>query len=88
LDSLLETKAVLDEMMKVLDDRTRKTDRALEKASLTLVSLADHEHLLLDELRRRLSRLLSHLPGNTWRRHPEVCAAEIKRFYVALLGAI
>jgi hypothetical protein len=26
--------------------------------------------------------------GKAYRQHPEVCVAEIKRFYVALLGAI
>ena len=54
-DPLLEVKAVLDEVMEVLDDRTRKTDRALEKASLTLASLEDHQHLLPDQLSRRLA---------------------------------
>ena len=77
---MLEVKAVLDEVMEVLDDRTRKTDRALEKASLTLASLENHQHLLPDELSRRLLTLLSHLRGRAWRRHPEVGVAEIKRF--------
>jgi hypothetical protein len=53
LNSLLEVKTVLDEVMEALDDRMGKTDRALEGASLTLVRLADHQHLLLEELRRR-----------------------------------
>jgi hypothetical protein len=88
LHPLLEVKPVLDEVMEVLDDRTRKTDRALEKASLTLASLENHQHLLPDELSRRLLTLLSHLHGNTRRRHSEICVAEIKRFYGALLGAI
>lgn len=88
LNSLLEVKTVLDEVMEALDDRMGKTDRALEGALLTLVRLADHQHLLLEELRRRFLTLLSYLREQAWRRHPELCGAEIKRFYVALLAAI
>jgi hypothetical protein len=88
LNSLLEVKTVLDEVTEALDDRMGKTDRALEGASLTLVRLADHQHLLPDELRRRFLTLLSYLREQAWRRHSELCVAEIKRFYVALLAAI
>jgi hypothetical protein len=88
LNYLLEVKTILDEIMDDLDDRTKTIHQVLERACPKLQRLADHQRSLPAELSLRLSILLTHLRGQAWRRHPEACVAEIKRFYGALLAAI
>lgn len=84
-NSLIEVKAVLDEVMEMLDNRTKKTHRILEGVSHKLLRLSGRQHSLPEEISRGYSRLISHLSQET---HPEICVAEIKRFYGALLAAI
>jgi hypothetical protein len=87
--SLIEIKAVLDEILKLIDDRRLEPDRLLRRASAALLALEDHQDdPLPGELKYRLSSLLCSLRANAWNASPEVGIAEIKRFYIALLTAI
>ena len=87
--SLIEIKAVLDEILKLIDDRRLEPDRLLRRASAALLALEDHQDdPLPGDLKYRFSSLLCSLRANAWNASPEVGIAEIKRFYIALLRAI
>jgi hypothetical protein len=87
--SLLEIKAVLDEVLKLIDDRRREPNRVLRRASDAILALEHHQDdPLPGELEYQFFSLLSSLRANAWNASPEVGIAEIKRFYIALLRAI
>jgi hypothetical protein len=85
---LLELKAVLDEVLAILDAREQGPDRVLRRATLTLLSMEDLQDNLPGELNHKWSKLLACLRENAWIQHPEVGIAEIKRFHIAVLKAI
>jgi hypothetical protein len=82
-------KAVLDEVLELIDDRRREPDWILRHASAVLVAFEGlQDDPLPGELKYRFSSLLSSLRANAWKSSPEVGIAEIKRFHIALLRAI
>jgi hypothetical protein len=82
-------KAVLDEVLELIDDRRREPDWILRHASAVLVAFEGlQDDPLPGELKYRFSSLLSSLRANAWKSSPEVGIAEIKRFHTALLRAI
>jgi hypothetical protein len=86
---LTKMKAVLDEVLELIDTRRREPDRVMRYASAALLAFEDHQDdPLPGELKYRFSSLLSSLRANAWKSSPEVGIAEIKRFHTALLRAI
>ena len=84
--SLLEIKPVLDEVLKLIDDRRREPNWVLRHASDAILALEHHQDdPLPGELEYQFFSLLSSLRPNA---SPEVGIAEIKRFFIALLRAI
>lgn len=87
-NDLLDVKAVLDEVLAIIDAHEQGPDRVLRRATLLLLTAEDHQEELPGDLKRRFSRLLSSLRENAWIQNPDVGLAEIKRFHISVLKAI